>query len=183
MTLTKLRVVALAGALLLLTGVGGSALAQTQVGGPGESPPAKVSLSASPLLEASVNLTDAQILGLHGAPVPVVAAPGPDQRIVVVSWDIALDNAAGLYAGGGAAYLTLAGVQVSDINHVSFFTTDAAASKLAASGPPNNGGGKAAMTNQPLMITNVTANFAGGNAANKATVHVVYLVRSTLPEG
>lgn len=130
-------------------------------------------------LEATINLTNAQILGMNAAPVQVIAAPGANQRIVVVEADIALDNAAGLYTAGGNAVLTLATVSVGGTIASAFFTADASASKLyAVNGTP---AGTAAMVNQALFISNLTAAFTGGNAANKATVRVVYLIRSTLP--
>lgn len=133
------------------------------------------------ILEVGVNLTDAQIKAGFSAPVTILAAPGANLIYQVLGWSISLDNAAGAYVGGGNALLVMNSVQVSLVIGVAFFTADAAASKLRWASASDAPALTSTAVNTALLYTHLTADFTGGNAANKATVNVLYRLRSSLP--
>lgn len=141
-------------------------------------------LAGGAWLEASVNLTDAQIKALLSVPVELIAAPGANKTLQLVALSMALDNAAGLYVGAGVIRVQLASTLTTGSTTFSngFLTADASASKLAQHNAISSlSGGSSTLTNAACTIT-ATSDFTGGNAANKATVKVVYRILSTLPE-
>lgn len=143
----------------------------------------QLELAGGAWLEASVNLTNAQMLALFSSPVTIVAAGGANTIIQVLSASIALDNAAGVYVGGDSLFLMLGTDSVLTLTTAFFLTTNASSGKVNWAGGPTFAGGVLATagTNAALKITHGTADFTGGNAANKATVKVVYRIITTLP--
>lgn len=133
-----------------------------------------------PWLQATVNLTDAQLKATNSAPPTLVAAGGANTIIQVLSAAMALDNAAGVYVGGGTLTLAYGTSQTANLASSTFMTADASASKVAYTAPAFLTGSSGA-TNVAVTLRNATADFTGGNAANKATVTVVYRVLTTLP--
>ena len=139
-------------------------------------------------LEASVNLTNAELLTLFSVGKQIIPAPGANLMIAPLFATIALDNAAGVYIGGGSARLLLStsGVTGLILNTsvwaTTFFTADASAQKAATDVLRVSASNlNSTYSNKPVLLTAATADFTGGNAANKATVKVVYRIISTLP--
>ena len=131
------------------------------------------------LYEVVVNLTDAEIKTLFSAPKQLLAAPGANLRYVVERLTIMLDSAAGAYAGGATVSCVQGGNQMSGTIAASLWTTagagrfgqDATFTQVTSSGSGN----------VAMLLTMAAANLTGGNAANKATVRVLYRILSTLP--
>jgi len=141
-------------------------------------------LSGGAWLEISVNLTDTQLKNLgSGAQIEIIPAPGANKIIEMLSASIALDNAAGVYAGGAAHELrnpdTTA--RVMTLAAAAFFTAEASASKVAYASHTSATAGLISQVNAAINIGHSSTNMTGGNAANKATVRVVYRILSTLP--
>lgn len=125
----------------------------------------------------SINLTNAQLLALNSSPVTLIAAQGSNTIIQFLFGFITLDNAAALYTTGAAVTLFMNGVQAGNVPSA-FFTADGSASKGCYVGLNQALG--SAIVNQPLILRSAT-DFTGGNAANKATITITYIVRSSLP--
>ena len=133
------------------------------------------------LQAASVNLTNAQLLALFTTPITLVAAGGANTIIQVLTVSVALDNAAGVYTGGGNMIVRIGTTpSLGILANTTFFTADAAASKLTWN-PMGSSALTSAHVNAALVVSNNTADFGGGNAANKATVKVIYRILTTLP--
>ena len=129
--------------------------------------------------EAVLNLTNAQITALFTTKVEIIPAPGANLWIFPIRWAIMLDSSGGAYAGGGNTNLFWGTDYASGGVSPNLFTGTAGtrigtglgtATPLAAS----------VMSNVAVTVGTQTANFTGGNAANKATVRVIYSVLSTL---
>jgi hypothetical protein len=132
------------------------------------------------LLTASVNLTNDQIKALYTTPIEIVAAQGANTVIQVIAASLALDNANGLYSGGGNIVLRLGANTVCTPTTNSFFNGNASSSKLSYNSGISQNPTPAA-TNIALTVTNLSAVFTGGYSSNKATIAVQYIVTSSLP--
>ena len=131
------------------------------------------------LYEVVVNLTNAEILTLNSAPKQVLAAPGAALTYRPISWEIICDATAGAYVGGGNTQLQMGTIACSgSISPVVFTTANSQlAQGLSSATTPSTQAG----VNAALLVKNVGADFTGGNAANKATVRVLYRIMSTVP--
>lgn len=122
----------------------------------------------------SGTLTDAQIRAMFAVPINIVAAVAN-----TIHWPVAIflssDFSAGAYAGGGLVNIYRNGVNPPLFNNVlsiSSGTTKRSTFSGVALG--DFGGNSSAYVNLPLAISNASAAFTGGNAANTLKYVLIY---------
>ena len=138
-------------------------------------------LAADVAKQATVTLSSAQILGMYGTPVQLIAAPGSGKLILIddITWDVAFGTtqyAAGgaiaaqygntVHGGGPAASSSLAAATLNGVAASSFLTEDGSAGVVDVA--------KTASLNTAVYLSNATAAFTTGDST--ATLYVRYRV-------
>ena len=136
---------------------------------------------AGGLYEVVINLTNDQILALFSSPVQILAAPGANLVYQIVTATFILDKAGGAYSGSNVVNIRLGTTIASGNFAAALFNT--AGGSLEFLGQVGTMTKTLVLTdaNQAMNLGQAVANFTGGNAANKATVRVLYRILSTLP--
>ena len=117
------------------------------------------------VMEATVNLTSAQILALNTTPIEIVAAPGAGYYIEVVSGVVALDATATGYAANDdidLVYSSAPTVKCATADGALAGTSDKNTSIIKIAG--------AVIANNALQITDVDGNPTTGTGTAKVTV-------------
>ena len=130
------------------------------------------------LYEVVVDLTNAEILTLFSVGKELLPAPGADLIYAVETLIILKDFTAGAYVGGGTVQPKIGGIAAGPAIASAFFTEAAGTGFRFATSISTV---TIANGNQALILSAITADFTGGNAANTATVRVLYRTLSTLP--
>ena len=128
-------------------------------------------VQGSGVAEARRVLTNAEMLALNATPLTLVGAPGVGRAIVVVSIEIFFDvTTTGYTLGTGNQKIEYAtGVDIINVTQTGLFdqATDQLRTLEPAIGTPNP------VANSAVRVNNETAEFTGGNAANR----VKYVIR------
>lgn len=142
------------------------------------------------LVEATGTLTQANIIAMNGTPVTLIAAPGAGKVIIVDSIEWFHDYSTAVYSGGGdvtVEYETSGlDIEVFDVALVTasaddnwLFKTGGAAPYTTAAGTGSHSS-LTANANKAVLITNASAVFADGNAANVLKYKIRYRVVTLL---
>ena len=132
------------------------------------------------ILTAEYSITEANIVGMNGTPVTVLAAQGAGTAIQFIDAVLIYDYDTAAYTGGGDVTLEYSG-------GATVSTTIAAANSFGASGDKvfsfaalNAAGGYTMPVNTGIDITNATAAFADpGTAAGVGRLKISYRVITT----
>lgn len=142
----------------------------------------------SVLREASVTLSQANILAMNGAAVTLLAAPGAGKVIIVDTIEFFHDYATTAYADGGDVTIEYetSGVDIN-VFDVALVTATADDNWLIRGTIPYvSAAGTAShfsltsSANKAVKITNATGAFTGGNAANIIKLRIRYHVITLL---
>lgn len=122
---------------------------------------------------ASVSLAAADIIGMNGTPVQILAAPGSGKAIVVESIVFEMIRSSTAFTGGGAVsfqyHTTTTSVPHAGSIQASV-VTGAAGTVLVALGPNVGSNGLVVPANEGIDITNATAAFAAGTGTAKVFI-------------
>lgn len=128
---------------------------------------------------AEATLTAAQIILLFTTPVAVVAAPGADKAIELISATVIYKFATAAYGAGGALSIAFSGG--SDVSSVISAANSfgAAGDKVTQCSMLDTANGIPLLVNTGLVIKAATANFTNpGTAAGIARIKVAYRVHT-----
>lgn len=136
--------------------------------------------------EATGTLSQAQIIALFSTPVTLVAAPGAGKIVIVDELEFFHDYATAAYTGGGDVTVEYAtsglDIFVMDVALVTAAADDNWILKTGAVAPFTSSASTASHSslttsiNKAVTITNATAVFAAGNAANVIKYRIRYHV-------
>lgn len=120
-----------------------------------------------PITQTTVNLTSANLLAMHGAPVTVIAAQGANTFIVVerMLFEYVFNTTAYTVAGGTEVFLQMGTGSIKmtvNIPATGLLDQTASTSAMTSGSSPTTAAANTAMANQPLQITNDTGALTAG---------------------
>lgn len=144
----------------------------------------------TPMYETTGTLSQAQLVTMYTTPITLISAPGTGKTIIVDSIEWLHSYSTADYTGGGDVFIqyqTGSPVALVDIDKtiltahsvLTGYITPSAYG-LDASAGTGLGYDYGAVSNIPLSITNATAVFAAGNAANVLKYKIRYKIVTVL---
>lgn len=139
-------------------------------------------------VETVVTLTQANLTGMNGAAVTLIAAPGANKLIVIKDIEWKHDYAVAAYTGGGVIAVQYHGSSAI-AKYPATYVTAASVKDFWAkpsvydvdTGGTGTGLDVTAAANTAVEITNATAAFAAGDATNTVTVRLRYRILTIEP--
>lgn len=137
-------------------------------------------LAETTIQYAEVALTEANITGMYGTPVEVIAAPGAGKVIEFLSAVVIHDYAGAAYSGGGdVTFKYASGATVSSTVSASN-SFGASSDKITQCVALDTSNGIAMSANTALQITNASAAFTDpGSASGVGRLKIAYRVHTT----
>lgn len=145
-------------------------------------------LDPAVMLEGTGTLTQANIVGMQGTAVDLIAAPGAGKIIIVDEIELFHDYAVAAYAGGGDVSFQY-GTSLKPISVLDVLAVTVASDKNYLLKPVASYGSSATAAtetdlstsvNMPIQVTNATTAFTGGDATNIFKWRIRYHVVTVL---